>query len=149
MNLKIALFIFISSVLSNAEAERQADQCIQLASDKYGIPARLIRAIATIESNHNQEAENINSDGSIDSGYLQINSWWLSKLKPYGITEEHLKKNLCTNIHVGAWILAQNFKTSGFNWKAVGAYNAGYAKNKEAARKKYIAKVQQAMMNPN
>lgn len=54
---------------------------------------------------------------------MQINSGWLPTLKRYGIDKRSLF-DACTNTYVGAWILAQNVSKLGYNWRAVGAYNA-------------------------
>lgn len=69
------------------------------------------------------DALNRNRDGSWDVGLMQINSRWLPTLSRHGITAEQLWEP-CVSIHVGAWILAGNFRRLGFNWEAVGAYNA-------------------------
>lgn len=63
-----------------------------------------------------------------DRGLMQINPWWLTRIEQYSITSEHLY-DPCTNIHVGAWILAQNFRDYGRNWESVGIYNAGTSKD--------------------
>jgi len=54
---------------------------------------------------------------------MQINDWWLRSLSQFGITEAHLFDR-CTNIFVGAWVLAQEVTAKGANWRAVGAYNS-------------------------
>jgi soluble lytic murein transglycosylase-like protein len=54
---------------------------------------------------------------------MQINSAWLNTLSRFGIAGHDLM-GACTNIHVGAWILAKNIGAHGSTWKAVGAYNA-------------------------
>ena len=64
-----------------------------------------------------------NHDGSYDIGYMQINSGWAQTLLSYGITLQSLF-DLCTNVYVGTWILANNINRYGYNWKAIGAYNA-------------------------
>ncbi|WP_338128787.1 lytic transglycosylase domain-containing protein [Rahnella perminowiae] len=58
-----------------------------------------------------------------------------------GITREVLLSNSCQNIHVGAWILANNIRQNGVNWTSVGAYNAGFKEANEAFRMKYARKV--------
>lgn len=68
-------------------------------------------------------ALNRNRDGSWDVGLMQINSRWLPTLARHGIKAEELW-DPCVSIHIGAWILAGNFRQLGFNWEAVGAYNA-------------------------
>ena len=67
---------------------------------------------------------------------MQINSAWLPELAKHGISERHLWEP-CTNIHVGAWVLAQKVKKLGMTWDAVGAYNA----TTPAKRKRYAWKV--------
>lgn len=54
---------------------------------------------------------------------MQINSVWLPELAKHGISARQLW-DPCTNIHVGAWVLAQKVRKLGMTWDAVGAYNA-------------------------
>lgn len=118
------------------------DQCFDEAAHKYGLAAELLRAIAAQESQFTTHAEGRNKDGSRDIGVMQINTWWLSRLAEYGIREEHLWEP-CMNVHIGAWILAGNVARYGYNWTAVGAYNAGTGTTNEAARRRenYARKV--------
>lgn len=98
--------------------------CFDAAGQRYGISPVLLRAIATAESGLDPQALHVNTNGTTDIGLMQINSWWLPRLKPYGIEPEDLWEP-CLNIGVGAWILAGNVQQFGYGWRAVGAYNAG------------------------
>jgi soluble lytic murein transglycosylase-like protein len=100
-----------------------ATACWQEAAQRYGVDAALLYAIARTESGLNEGALNHNANGSTDIGLMQINSSWLPRLQRYGIDAVALM-DPCTNIHVGAWVLAQNLRALGANWEAVGAYNA-------------------------
>jgi len=103
--------------------------CWEQASARYGVPAELLYAIAKVESGLNPAAIGDNrKNGGVGTGYgvglMQIDSSWLPRLKrEFGITREHLFEP-CLNLHVGAWILADNIARMGYNWDAVGAYNA-------------------------
>lgn len=101
--------------------------CWEAASESYGIPVKVLKAVAKTESGFNDKAINRNKNGTHDIGLMQINSGWLPTLEKYGITEDSLKDS-CTNIKVGAWILSNNAKKLGWNWNAIGAYNVGCAK---------------------
>jgi Transglycosylase SLT domain len=100
--------------------------CFERAAQRHGIAPEVLRAIAQQESAMNPMAVNRNRDGSMDIGLMQINSLWLPTLARYGI-ERAMLWEPCTNVDVGAWILAANFRRYGVNWNGLGAYNAGSA----------------------
>jgi len=117
--------------------------CFQEAGERFGVPPALLMAIAKVESNFNPKAYNINRNGSMDHGLMQINSRWLNTLKPYGLTLEWLY-DPCVSCMVAAWILKTNLEQYGIAswddpraWKAVGAYNA----KTTAKKSRYIRKV--------
>ena len=104
--------------------------CYDEAATRYAVPASLLRAIAQVESGGNPNAMNrsqVTRTGNYDIGLMQINSTWLPRLAPFGITEARLLEP-CTNVLVGAWVLRQHLARSGADWNGVGAYNAGCAK---------------------
>ena len=100
-----------------------AHACWDDAATRYQVSGALLYAIARTESALNPQAVGRNRNGSRDIGLMQINSSWLPALAAHGITERALFEP-CTNIHVGAWILAGNVHRLGYTWEAVGAYNA-------------------------
>lgn len=115
--------------------------CYEEAGQKYGINPLLLEAIAMQESGGKPGAVSPrNKDGTRDYSLMQINSWWLDKLAAYGVSKDDLF-NPCQSVHAGAWVLAQAIQLMGNNWEAVGAYNAGPAKDRGAARKAYATKV--------
>ena len=117
--------------------------CFEEAGARFDVNPTLLKAIAYTESGLDQRAiNNRNSNGTTDYGLMQINSWWFDKLADFGVSSESVINDGCTNVHVRAWILATNLAQSGENWLAVGAYNAGYAANREEARQRYIETVQ-------
>ena len=131
-----------------AADDLQKSACWKEAEDAYGIPQSVLKAVAKTESGFNPRAKNINKNGTEDIGLMQINSGWLPTLAAYGITRESLA-DPCTNIKVGAWILAGNAKRHGWNWDAIGAYNVGCAKLDETAckekRNSYAMKIYAAL----
>lgn len=117
-------------------AHAEMESCVKQAAHRYQVDERLIHAIIQVESSGNPAALNRNADGSEDIGTMQINSSWLPVLGRYGIQRRHLF-DPCTNVHVGAWVLAGNIARYGHTWRAVGAYNA----KSHAKREGYVAKV--------
>ena len=97
--------------------------CWDEAAARYGVSSALLYAIARTESGLNPQAIGRNRNGSRDIGLMQINSTWLPTLAARGIGERELLEP-CTNIEVGAWILAGKVQRLGYTWDAVGAYNA-------------------------
>lgn len=114
----------------------EMDACVKQAAQRYQVDERLIHAIIQVESGGNSSALNRNANGSEDIGVMQINSSWMPVLGRYGIKRHHLY-DPCTNIHVGAWVLAGNIARYGYTWRAVGAYNA----RSHAKRQVYVGKV--------
>ena len=144
---KTLLLISLSATTLVASGVARAT-CWNAASESYGIPVDVIKAVAKTESGFNADALNVNKYGSHDIGVMQINSFWLPALAKHGIDEEALK-DPCTNVKVGAWILANNAKRLGWNWNAIGAYNVGCAKLSaeecDRRRSKYAWKIHAAL----
>ena len=101
----------------------------------------LLYAIASAESSLDARAINRNRDGSHDIGLMQINSMHLPDLARQGITRQRLLDEPCLSIDVGASILSGFIRRHGRTWRAVGAYNAGSASDREAARTRYVERV--------
>jgi hypothetical protein len=82
---------------------------------------------------------------------MQINDAWLPALARFGIAESHLF-DACINVHVGAWILADNIRRHGYGWEAVGAYNVGCRQlaQSECARRRarYIDRIARQLRAP-
>lgn len=114
--------------------------CWDEAARRYGINSALLYAIAQTESSLNPRAIGHNRNGSRDIGLMQINSWWLPRLAVYGLQERHLF-DPCTNIHIGAWILAGNLHRLRDPWEAVGAYHARDPQQRRA----YVQRIQRRL----
>ncbi|GMQ49665.1 hypothetical protein VB10N_46640 [Vibrio sp. 10N] len=121
--------------------------CFDEAGKKFDINPLLLKAIAYTESRLDPNAINdSNTNGTTDYGLMQINSSWFARLADFGVSENSVINEPCTNVYVGAWILAQNMAQTGDGWLAVGAYNAGYRESRKKARDRYIDLVQINLM---
>lgn len=108
---------------------------------KFSVNPYMLYAIATTESGLRPNIVSAkNANGTYDIGLMQINSSWLPTLRRHGITEASLK-DPCTNLEVGAWILASNMQRHGNTWKAVGAYNASTPSKQVVYAKKVLRNI--------
>jgi hypothetical protein len=71
---------------------------------------------------------------------MQINSSWAPTLRKKGIPWNTLA-DPCTNVKVGAWVLAQCVSDYGYTWSAVGCYNS----RTPSKRDKYAARIARLM----
>ncbi|THF64946.1 lytic transglycosylase domain-containing protein [Pseudothauera nasutitermitis] len=124
-----------------------AHACWDEVAQRHEVSADLLYAIAKVESNLDPKAVNrshLSRTDSYDIGLMQINSRHLPRLARRGITEAHLFEP-CTNLDVGAWLLADLFSRLGRSWNSVGAYNAACTQLKgddcARARARYAWKV--------
>ncbi|MBD9461720.1 MULTISPECIES: transglycosylase SLT domain-containing protein [unclassified Pseudomonas] len=117
--------------------------CWSKAGQLHAIEPELLQAIAEVESGLRSDAIHHNRDGTRDIGLMQINSIHLSRLNAQGITEQRLLDDPCLSVEVGASVLAGFITRYGYNWTAVGAYNAGNSPHRQAARLRYARKVWQ------
>lgn len=99
------------------------DTCFERAGAYYQINPLLLKAIARQESGMNPAAIGQNTNGTQDLGIMQINTAHLPTLARAGIGRQHLM-DACTNIAVGAWVLAGSVRRYGMSWSAVGAYHS-------------------------
>ncbi len=103
--------------------------CLQQAATHYKLPLDLLSAILRVEGGRPGLAVR-NTNGSFDLGPMQINTVWLSTLKPRGITLGMLRDDYCVNVAVASWILARelqrlpNQPSRGQVWQAVGSYHS-------------------------
>ena len=144
----LAAFAVLTWMLPCMPAKASQAECVELAAQRYGLPAPLIRAILKVEGGRVGLAGN-NDNGTQDLGPMQINTVWLPQMTPYGITREQLQNDLCINILAGSWILARQFKAAmkleGSDrrrfWWAIGAYHSRTPRRNV----QYALKVWQAM----
>jgi len=139
--------LFAGMMLSVSVQSDQTD-CVLLAADKYGLPVSVIQAILEVEGG--QVGQSVrNGNGTEDLGPMQINTVWLPRLAPYGITREQLVNDRCINILAGSWILARHLKTAKNMegtverrvWWGIGAYHSGTPEHNT----EYALKVWQAL----
>lgn len=103
--------------------------CVPEIAAYYEVPVELVAAVQRLESGAaGQDVGRVgpNRNGTYDLGAMQINTWWLDRLEQWGIDEQQLIENECTNFAVGTWVLHQNIHQYGGDLTAaLSAYNTG------------------------
>lgn len=137
------IFILLALFVGFAGYGKTLEQCFHDASVENDVPVNLLFAVAFTESSFKANSLNKNKNGSHDYGLMQINSIWAKDAKRHGFSWEKIKKDPCTNVLFGSYILKQNKKRLGSWSKAIGAYNAGFSNSPKAkkVRKRYYSKV--------
>jgi len=103
------------------------------ASQRFGVDSKLLASIAKIESNNNLNAVNLNTNGTLDIGIMQINSVHLPYLARLGIKKEDLF-NPRININFGAFILAKCIDKYGLTINGLNCYNGKLQDNEYAMK---------------
>jgi soluble lytic murein transglycosylase-like protein len=97
--------------------------CWNEAGNRYRVSAAVLQSIGRHESGLRATAVNRNQNGTVDVGVMQINSVHFPELQSYGIAPNALW-DPCTNVMVGAFLLARSIQKYGNTWEAVGAYHS-------------------------
>ncbi|MHB8368926.1 MAG: lytic transglycosylase domain-containing protein [Leptospirales bacterium] len=114
--------------------------CVVSAAVQYRVPTMALYGIMAVEGGANG-VRHRNRDGSEDLGPMQINTRWLSFVSRYGVSREDVLWKPCTNVWVGAWILARAQARDRNIFVAIGHYHS--YRPLEAQR--YRRKVERAM----
>lgn len=116
-----SIFIAIIIIGIFAPSIKAESYCFEEAGQKYGVSPALLYAISKVESGHNPQSVNQNSNGSTDRGHMQINSFWKPKLG--NVWNQLFDPCVCT--YVGAWVLSDCVRRYGYTWDAVACYHMG------------------------
>lgn len=115
-------------------------QCVASSARAFGVQELAIWVILDVEAGTVGRVSK-NTDGSVDIGPMQVNSWWLGRIAKFGISESQLKNDLCTNIYVGTWIYASELKRHGSVARAIAYYHSPTPRHQH----RYLGLVQQAI----
>lgn len=121
MNASLLLTLALAATPADTEADVAA--CISQAATAFQVDPMALELIREVEGGQPGSASR-NDNGSVDLGVMQVNSWWLPRLKALGITRDELQNDTCINVSVAAWIYVQEFAQSGDMARAVAAYHS-------------------------
>ncbi|HAK87661.1 MAG TPA: murein transglycosylase [Nitrospiraceae bacterium] len=116
LSIIIGVTLFSSPLFANEDPF-----CFSEGGAKYDIDPMLLQVISKVESNHNNEALNYNSNGTFDFCHMQINS---GNYRSLGHEKWMSIADPCKCTKVGAEILKKCIEKHGYVWEAVGCYNA-------------------------
>lgn len=109
-------------------ANVEVARCAKSAADELRVPHFMVLLVLDLEGGRVGE-EVTNANGSADIGPMQINTWWLPRLEPLGITREMVRESPCVNVYVGTYILKQALAEYGTLVDALAHYHSPTAKH--------------------
>lgn len=121
----IASILISTSALFSGDLTEEMLEAFHNAGKFYNVNPVAPMTIGKIESGFNPLARNVNKNGTVDMGLMQINSAWLPDLKRYGLTDPAQLYDPIYNIFVGTWILRGCYNRFGQSWRTVDCYNKG------------------------
>lgn len=115
--------------------------CIRRAAEGFSVPELPLWIILDVERGTVGRVSG-NTNGSYDIGPMQINSTWLPRLAKLGVSEHQVLNDLCTNIFVGAWVFAHEYKRfDGDVGRAIAHYHSPTARHQQ----RYLGLIQGAI----
>lgn len=115
-------------------------QCVNHAAKTFRVPDLAIWLILDVEAGTVGKVSQ-NTNRTYDIGPMQINSIWLKRLAPYGISETQVRDNLCMNIYVGTWIFTKELQRHQTISKALAYYHSPTPKHQH----RYLGLIQKAL----
>ena len=98
--------------------------CSAAAAERYGIPPRLLLAVAEQEGGRPGQWVR-NRNGTFDVGSLQFNTAYLSDLARFGITPAHVAAHGCYPYELAAWRLRGHLNEGGADvWTLAANYHS-------------------------
>jgi len=125
--------------LSNLDRMQVIEYCFYKYSKLTGISMDIYRAIAKVESNFNPYAINVNKNGTVDIGLMQINE---STARYYGYNPRELF-NVCKNVEVASLKIRDCYKRYGNTYETVGCYHS----EKLFHKVRYVKNIKNALMS--
>lgn len=104
--------------------------CAQEVAEIYQMPREVLQAVRAVEGGWTGAIVGPQAGNTYDHGLMQINSYWIPLVAPFGVTREALAWDDCVNISIGAWILRYQLRRYGNMPDALSAYHAGHANKK-------------------
>jgi soluble lytic murein transglycosylase-like protein len=137
----LRLFVVLSTLICALAIGPASAACWVEAASTHRVDPILLKAIAWNESRGRPNAIGpALPDNNRALGVMQINTIHLRVLQQHGISRQALFEP-CTNIRVGAWVLADCIGRFGEVWRAVGCYYAGPHSRAFAAMERYVSAV--------
>lgn len=122
------------------ENDQATRQCVERVAKAFRVSPVPLYLILDVEGGKVGGISS-NTNGTVDIGPMQINSWWLPKLARFGISRAQLRDNLCTNILAGAWIYAKARASTGTMIQAIARYHSPTPRY----QRRYLARIKKAI----